>query len=121
MLNPMTRRKRKKQTRAEALFRGSRIAKLLERRLIADASEIPAQAIPCDADSGTRWLYYINQPITCQDCGAFEIWKAEDQLWFFEVHKAPIYKWANRCLPCRHRERERKLEARRRAGHAPAV
>ena len=38
-------------------------------------------------------LYYLDQPFTCVDCGAEEVWTAEQQKWYFEVAKRPMRLW----------------------------
>ncbi|RYD20576.1 MAG: hypothetical protein EOP88_14550 [Verrucomicrobiaceae bacterium] len=121
----MTRRRQKSDERKECHSRSERIAKLLKRGWIKDASEIPEDAIPVNPDSfnaGGSYspqLFYRDQPFTCKDCGKDEIWKADDQRWYFEKYGAPWYQSANRCLECRIKERERKREARKKAGHEP--
>jgi len=122
----MTRRKIKNLDRAAKLFREARIAKLLQRGWIRNAAEIPPDAIPVDPERIVEGyalntpIFYWDQPFTCRDCGIPGIWEAKDQLWYFEVVRAPNFTPATRCLACRRVERARKLEARRRAGHGPS-
>ena len=54
--------------------------------------------------------YYIDRPFKCRDCGKEEIWRAEDQKWYFEEAKGHIDARAVRCRACR------KLEKRSGAG-----
>jgi hypothetical protein len=122
----MTRRKSKKEARRTTIFREGRIAKLLERGWIKDASEIPAEGIPVDPDLlnfGGSWdrppAFYGARFFLCKDCGVPCTWSAESQRWYYEVINAPCYHTATRCRECRFKERERAREARRRAGHDP--
>jgi hypothetical protein len=59
-------------------------------------------------------LYYEDTPFTCIDCGKEEVWTAEQQQWWYEVARGPIYSQANRCRECR-----RKRRAGREAGVPP--
>ena len=122
----MTRRKLKKLETAGKIQRQKlllRIQKLLDRGWIASTEDIPPGCVPVDPDlirygwSYDGPLYYIDRPFTCRDCGVLEIWKAEDQQWYYEVVQASVHHTAVRCRSCRHSERERKAEARTRAGH----
>jgi hypothetical protein len=58
--------------------------------------------------------FYEDRPFTCIDCGKEEVWTAEQQKWWYEVAKGPIYSRANRCRDCRRARR-----AKRAAGTPP--
>jgi len=45
--------------------------------------------------------YYIDLPFMCRDCGKEEIWRAEDQKWYYEEAKGHIGATAVRCRSCR--------------------
>jgi hypothetical protein len=45
--------------------------------------------------------YYIDRPFKCVDCGSDEVWKAEQQKWYYEVVKGSTYAEPTRCRPCR--------------------
>jgi Probable zinc-ribbon domain len=51
-------------------------------------------------------LYYEDKEFTCADCGRVEIWTAEQQQWWYETAKGPIYSTAVRCRACRQARRE---------------
>src|SRR2546429_6590829 len=51
-------------------------------------------------------LYYEGLEFTCVDCGKREVWTAEQQKWWYEVAKGPIYSTAKRCRACRQARRE---------------
>jgi hypothetical protein len=57
--------------------------------------------------------YYQDFPFRCQDCGKEEIWTAAQQKWWYEVAKGYVYSTATLCRPCRRKEQERRVEARR--------
>lgn len=91
-------------------------------------SQIPHDAIGADQTkhaphgSYSPKFWYRNETFACQDCGKVEIWTAEEQRWWFEVAKGPIYSRAIRCRACRlvFRVRTGKLShAERRQGNAP--
>lgn len=98
--------------------RQRRIRLLLARGLIQDAAEIPANAIPIDADQSTMTklcvpqLFYEDIEFTCSDCGRPDFWSAGSQQYYFEVTKASPYNRPKRCYDCRQKELKRKLEAR---------
>jgi len=46
-------------------------------------------------------LFYEDSEFTCVDCGAVEVWTAEQQKWWYDVAKGPIYSRAIRCRACR--------------------
>lgn len=57
--------------------------------------------------------WYEDQPFTCVDCGAVEVWLASQQKSWFEAAKGNIFSCAIRCRVCREKERLRRDEARR--------
>jgi hypothetical protein len=57
--------------------------------------------------------FYQDRAFHCRDCGKAQVWKAEDQQWWYEKMQGFIHATAVRCRACRIRERERKAEARR--------
>lgn len=57
--------------------------------------------------------FYQDVMFQCIDCGVEEVWRATQQKWWYEVAKGHVDTTANRCRPCRRKERERKDEARR--------
>jgi hypothetical protein len=123
----VTRRKDKKLKEQDAVWRKSRIDKLMARGWIKSESEIPRDAIPVDPDhinlsSGSyiHPTYYLPIHFHCSDCGRPQTWTAEDQRWYYETTGAPIYSTAKRCRPCRKKEENRKKLARAAAGHAKA-
>ncbi len=70
-------------------------------------SAVPRRRIPADLSKqapnnsyGGR-LYYEELEFTCVDCGAAEVWTAEQQKWWYEVAKGSIYSVAKRCRACR--------------------
>ena len=73
------------------------------------ARSIPRGAIPADQSkqsANNSYFppeYYEDIPFTCRDCGAEEVWTAEQQQWFYEVAKGSIYATAVRCRACRNR------------------
>jgi Probable zinc-ribbon domain len=56
---------------------------------------------------------YIDRPFTCKHCGVAQIWTAKQQRWWYEVLKGDVWQIAVLCRPCRKKERERKMLARR--------
>ena len=81
--------------------------------------ETPAQPtgrIPADLseqapnNSYSPPLFYDDSPFVCVDCGKEEIWKAEQQQWWYEVAKGSIYSRAIRCRACRRAHREKRKE-----------
>ncbi len=45
--------------------------------------------------------YYIDQPFTCRRCHKREIWRAQDQKWYYEEAKGHIDSRAIECHECR--------------------
>ncbi len=119
----MTRRRSKQFIKNDIAFRLSRIAKLLEAGWIKSANEVPDNSIPVDpeqiniSNSYHRPICYVDQSFNCQDCGSDELWKAEDQYWYYETIGAYYFSEAIRCRICRKIEVARKNEARKIAGH----
>jgi len=121
--NKMTRRSSKQNQYRDAQERANRIAKLIAEGWISDAIEIPSTAIPVDphriniGGSYFRPTYFEDIEFVCRDCSIHQVWKAEDQIWYYETSGAPYYSTAVRCRSCRAAERSRKIEARKAAGH----
>jgi hypothetical protein len=75
---------------------------------------VPDGAIP--ADVGKQRLnaigsnarpYYQDLDFECVDCGAHEVWTAEQQRWWYEVARGPLESTAIRCKACRARRKGR--------------
>ncbi|SMC29672.1 Probable zinc-ribbon domain-containing protein [Andreprevotia lacus DSM 23236] len=49
--------------------------------------------------------YYEDIAFTCRDCGARQVWTAEQQQWWYETAKGYVYSTAVRCLGCRQQRR----------------
>jgi hypothetical protein len=45
--------------------------------------------------------FYLDRPFTCRKCGKREIWKANDQKWYYEGAKGYIDAVAVECHACR--------------------
>jgi hypothetical protein len=54
---------------------------------------------------GPAKLYYEDLPFICRDCGSEQVWTAQQQQWWYEVAKGPIYSTAVRCRACRQARR----------------
>jgi len=50
--------------------------------------------------------FYLDRPFTCRKCGQREIWKAEDQKWYYEEAKGHIDAVAVECHACRTTKRD---------------
>lgn len=57
--------------------------------------------------------FYVDMPFTCTHCGTPQIWTAQQQHWWYELAKGDIWTIAVLCRPCRIKERERKVLARK--------
>ena len=75
-----------------------------------DVQRTHPSAVPSDPSRlghintyGTLPSYYVDKPFRCRDCGKEEIWRAEDQKWFYEEAKGHIDATAVRCHVCRKR------------------
>ena len=49
--------------------------------------------------------YYSDYPFECQDCGAPQVWTAEQQKWYYEEAKGHIWATAVRCRACRRKRK----------------
>ena len=112
--------KSNKQRRRELKEARSRRTQRKAQAQLTRTKVLPAGAIAADirqqAPNNSYSLppqFYVDRPFTCRDCGAEEVWTAEQQKWWYEVAKGPIFSIAVRCRPCRKIERDRKAEARR--------
>ena len=120
----MTRRKDRQKLRRDEVNRSDRIEKLIAAAWIQSGKEIPPGAIPADPEkvhlgnSYDRPAFYTDTPFRCTDCGIKEVWRAEDQLWFYETEGHYRFKNAVRCRECRRKEADQKETARTSAGHA---
>lgn len=53
--------------------------------------------------------YYVDLPFICRDCGKEEIWRAEDQKWYYEEAKGHIDATAVRCRSCRTARKKKNI------------
>jgi Probable zinc-ribbon domain len=112
-----------RERRAQILERRRQRARIAARTSLApwrDPDRVPYGALPADQAKlvhdnswGPRPRFYVDQPITCADCGKKEVWTAADQKWWYEEAKGKIASRANRCLACRRRRRLRRSQERR--------
>ncbi len=68
-----------------------------------------ARLAPCNSYGEPQFVhdgYYQDRRFICRDCGARQVWTAEQQQWWYETAKGYVYATAVRCLTCR---RERRL------------
>ncbi|MEM9245500.1 MAG: zinc-ribbon domain containing protein [Cyanobacteria bacterium P01_F01_bin.153] len=112
--------KSNKQRRKALKTARSQRAERQKKSQLARARVLPAGTIAVDhsklAPNNSYTIppdYYTDQPFTCRDCGAEEVWTAERQKWWCEVAQGSIFSTAIRCRACRKIERDRKAEARR--------
>lgn len=49
--------------------------------------------------------WYEDRPFRCRDCGAEQVWTAEQQKWWYETVRGSVYAIAVRCRPCRQARR----------------
>jgi hypothetical protein len=111
-----TNREKNQRMRRSSLMteRTSRIQVLIEQGFIKSPSEIPDDAIPAKMAAQNHQqlrrlpysadeykTYYRDKPFICKQCGSSQVWKAEDQQWYYEVVKGPFKNEATLCLPCR--------------------
>ena len=112
-----------RQRREEILEGRRRRARIAKRMSVApwrEPDRVPAGAIPADQANllhdhtyGPRPRFYVDQPFTCVECGAEEVWTAADQKWLYEEAKGKVATRANRCLPCRRKRSVRRSQERR--------
>jgi hypothetical protein len=57
--------------------------------------------------------YYQDTLFTCKDCGKQELWTAKQQQRWYEDQGGEIEAIANRCSPCRRKEKRRRDAARK--------
>ena len=88
-----------------------------------DNRELPWGAARCDptrlAPSNSYSIpdfvsrgYYLDFLFRCKDCGVEETWSGAQQKWWYEDAKGDAATIANRCRPCRQKERARRTAAR---------
>jgi hypothetical protein len=75
------------------------------------ARKAPTRRVPADRskqapnNSYDPVDFYEDVLFRCVDCQKQETWTAEDQKWWYEVAKGPIYSQAIRCRACRQAKR----------------
>ena len=80
----------------------------------------PADSVKADHDElkhnntyGPLPLFYVDKLVVCKDCGKQEVWRADQQKWWYEVAKGHIDSKAVKCRDCRKQDREKKAIARK--------
>lgn len=111
-------RQRRAEIKAKRLERAGKLKQRL--RSGAGSGGMPSRAVPADhralSHNNTYGLlpdYYLDRPFVCRDCGAEEVWTAQQQKWWYEVAKGHIDSRAVRCRACRQRIRSQKAAQRR--------
>jgi hypothetical protein len=56
--------------------------------------------------------FYRDKWFKCKDCGKQEVWKAQQQKWWYEQQGGEIETVAIRCRACRRKEGERRERVR---------
>ncbi len=105
------------------MLRSYQVRVVTKRRIVRSKNK-KADRLPVDASElnmGNTYAcapeYYYDLEFQCVDCGKQEIWTAAQQKWWYEEAGGYFFATAIRCRNCRKKERERKKEARIRAGH----
>jgi Probable zinc-ribbon domain len=57
--------------------------------------------------------YYFDRLFDCAGCNSSERWTAAQQKWWYEEAKGNLFSVAKFCRPCRQKEQDRRVEARR--------
>src|SRR5689334_5847440 len=102
--------------RRHAAVRGPRARDIAEAKRVAalhpDILSAHPSAVPADRSRlghintyGVLPEYYVDKPFQCRDCGKEEIWRAQDQKWYYEVAKGHIDATAVRCAACWKRKK----------------
>jgi len=111
-------KQRRQEIKTRRFERASKRLALL--RNVSDLINLPVGAVLAEHTAlresnsyDPRPLFYVDKPFVCKDCGIEQIWTAVQQKWWYEVAKGDINSTAVRCRDCRHKERQRKTEARR--------
>lgn len=78
---------------------------------MVDGVAVPKGAIAADLSQQTPSFFQVrrfnrDKQFTCNDCGAAEVWTAEEQKWYFEEIKAHPASKPVRCAMCRKKRRE---------------
>lgn len=76
-----------------------------KRRIVVDPTAL-ARHCPCCEPGFVRQGYYEDLAFDCRDCGARQVWTAEQQQWWYETAKGYVYSTAVRCLACRRQRRQ---------------
>lgn len=100
--------------RKKRKFQAKREARHLKR--IADAGplindvKIPLGSVPADVSQQVPNnsydpppKFYTNKEFICIDCGSEELWTAQQQKWYYEIAKGPLFATAVRCRDCRRK------------------
>ena len=100
-----------REKKLEQRLREDRRAYVLEIGLATGAVPVNAALLdPSTSYSASQFMergYYLDQEFICKDCNKQEVWTATQQKWWYEIAKGNVSTVANRCRPCRRRERER--------------
>jgi predicted RNA-binding Zn-ribbon protein involved in translation (DUF1610 family) len=108
-----TKREKSQRKRRSVLNqqRADRIRMLLHEHKIDSEADIPTDAIPADLSNqkfgyscSPLRIFYRDVEFTCKRCGRKEVWRAEDQQWYYEVAKGSALNEATRCHECRTQE-----------------
>ena len=87
-----------------------------------NANRLPVDATKLNLGNtySTPPAHYYDIDFECVDCGTAETWTKEQQKWWYEEAGGYFFSAAIRCRACRAKERDRKSQARRDAGHKPS-
>ncbi|MGI9327450.1 MAG: zinc-ribbon domain containing protein [Pseudomonadales bacterium] len=92
----------------KALREADRVQQLHPEQQRTHPSALPAdpQKLSHVNTYGALPEYYIDLPFICRLCGEREIWRAQDQKWYYEETKGHIDATAVECHACRAAKRQ---------------
>ena len=117
MTSNRLKKKKLKAKRMAKEVKHLQVAKQAKLESIPPAKRVNKTALsfdPCPSYSMPNFVergFYEDKEFLCSDCGAKEIWFAEQQKWWYEVKKSSLYTKASRCVKCRRKKQEHRYRS----------